>query len=348
MSRKSDDQDIASRPFLWRDLYPWQKTSLTRQLALGVPQAILLHGTEGIGKRVYALNAARALLCESPDREGLACGRCSSCEHVASMTHPDLILIDQYRYDAKKNEWLFKDDISVEAIRDMIADMNVASHFGRGRVVVITPAEKMNRAGANALLKTLEEPQQGNVLLLVSHRWQQLPATVMSRCQKWVAPFPAKSDALAYLKSEGLSDAETLLARAGGAPLAAADSANAAWHELHSTWLSQLLEPQRLSPFAAGLDWAGKREEVKDQFAAWLNVLIGFVSDLARVNADVLPRFYPECNERMRQIAPLVEKASLFRYYGSLLRQRRLLGRALTPRLWVEALLMEYRALFFR
>ncbi|MDR1530249.1 MAG: hypothetical protein LBS40_07640 [Burkholderiales bacterium] len=351
MSRKSEDFDYALDGMTgWRDAYPWQTVALAQRLRdpeQWFPQSLLIHGVAGIGKRTLALNAARALLCDTPRDDHFACGRCASCHYVMQGQHPDLILIEPLEYD-ENGESKTLENIPVDAIRRMIGLMQVTSHRQRGKIAVIVPAEKMNLAAANALLKTLEEPTSGNRLILVAHQWKRLPATILSRCQRWAAPYPSERDALAFLQAEQVTDPKMLLAQAGGAPLRALAMDDPEMTQMRQSWLATLVVPKRLSPFAEAQTWAaGSRDDVKANFAQWLDVLIAWIGDLARVCAGGDARHYPEYNENMRALAPQVVRAALFRYHRILLQQRRRLSYPLQPRLIVEALLADYRALFF-
>ncbi|MDR0249715.1 MAG: hypothetical protein LBI35_00110 [Burkholderiales bacterium] len=158
-SRKAvESEEEAFTPFFeWQGAYPWQHTALQARLRQRAswPQALLIHGAAGIGKRVLALNVGRALLCEDTERrQGEACGVCESCHYVEIGQHPDLMLIEPLERDSS-GEVKVLDAIPVDAIRRLIDFMQVTSHRGRAKVAVIVPAEQMNAAAANALLKTL-------------------------------------------------------------------------------------------------------------------------------------------------------------------------------------------------
>jgi DNA polymerase-3 subunit delta' len=120
-----------------------------------------------------------------------------------------------------------KRTISVEQVRDAIADLALTSLGGFAKVLIVEPAEAMTAAAANALLKTLEEPTAATYFLLVSHQPGFLPATVRSRCQLYMAPTPSAESALAWLEADSRPDVrpelEGLLAVCGGQPLRAAD-----------------------------------------------------------------------------------------------------------------------------
>ncbi|MCL2297082.1 MAG: DNA polymerase III subunit delta' [Proteobacteria bacterium] len=350
-SRKSiEAEEETLTPFFeWQDAYPWQHAALQARLQQRAswPQALLIHGAAGIGKRVLALNAARALLCEGAEKKhGEACGVCESCHYVAMGQHPDLMLIEPLERDPS-GEVKVLDTIPVDAIRRLIDFMQVTSHRQRAKVAVIVPAEQMNAAAANALLKTLEEPPVGSALMLVAQQWQRLPATVLSRCQRWAAPYPSTGEALAFLREEGIDGAEQLLAQTGGAPLTARDRFDPEQQTWRQDWQKALAQPHRLSPYAVAQAWAGgNRDDNKQRLAQFVEALIGWTVDLARIHGGGAARYHVECQKMLQPLAAAVAPSALFHYHRSLLRQRRWLSHPLQPRLVVEALLIEYRALF--
>lgn len=149
---------------------------LERALRSGqVSHAYIFTGPEGIGKSTLALEFARALLCERITYETTAaCGECSACRKVSAGSHPDLAVIET---QAGKR-WL-----DVESVREMSRVANLAPTLGSWRVFLIPLAEHMTLPGANAFLKTLEEPPPGVVLLLTAENTDALLPTILSRCQ---------------------------------------------------------------------------------------------------------------------------------------------------------------------
>src|SRR5258706_733854 len=213
----------------WQPLPPWQRATAAAALAARSrwPHALLITGRRGIGKRSLALHFARALLCEEPRPDGSACGHCPSCGYVAAGAHPDLRLIEPVEYDEDGGPKAV-DAIVVERIRELTEFAQLSTHRQRAKVALIAPAETMNGAAANALLKTLEEPPPETYLLLVSDQSGRLPATIVSRCRLLPAPEPDVESATAWLAAQGIERPELLLAQAGGAPLLALTLADAA------------------------------------------------------------------------------------------------------------------------
>jgi len=177
----SDDSD---KPQLAACL-PWHEPALRELLAQQdrLPHALLLTGPAGIGKGAFGQALAAALLCETPrNEEEPACGRCPACGWLAAGTHPDLRRLSRHVDDAGK----VSADIRVEQFRALAEFLTVGAHRGARRVVLIDPADALNTVTANALLKTLEEPGDG-MLILIAAAPDQLLSTIRSRCQ--LVPF---------------------------------------------------------------------------------------------------------------------------------------------------------------
>ncbi len=333
-----------------QSLPPWQSETAAAALARRErwPHALLITGRRGLGKRLLALHFARALLCESPREDGEACGACPSCGYVSQGTHPDLQLIEPFTYDDDGNATPV-DSINVERVRELIAFSQLSPHRQRAKVGLIVPAEAMNAAAANALLKTLEEPPPGTFLLLVSHHPERLPATILSRCRRLPAPEPDPAAAAAWLARHGTGDADPglVLAQAGGAPLLALALAGADIQRERDHLLGQLAQPERLSPLAFGarLD-AAPKDERKTQLANAVYWMLAWTADLASVASGARPSFNPDRADALKVLAGRVAMVPLFRYYRLLLQQRALLSHPLQPRWVAESLLIEYRKLF--
>lgn len=190
----------------------WARLQARRQRD-ALPHALLLCGAAGLGKRVFARRFVRGLLCTAAT-DGDACGHCRSCQLTSAGTHPDLVeLTFSLRKDGTP-----RTEIVVDQIRDLSARLALRSQLGDWQVATIDPADAMNAAAANALLKTLEEPSERTMLILLADAPWRLPQTIRSRCQRIEFQLPDPSVALAWLQAEGVSDAAAVLAAAGGNP----------------------------------------------------------------------------------------------------------------------------------
>jgi DNA polymerase-3 subunit delta' len=329
-------------------LLPWQREAASVALAARErwPHALLIRGRRGIGKRALALHFAQALLCETPLADGGPCGRCPSCGYVRAGAHPDLRLVEPLERDEEGNETIL-DAILVDTIRELTDFTQLSTHRQRAKVAVIAPAELMNPAAANALLKTLEEPPAATYLMLVSHQPGRLPPTIVSRCRALAAPEPTPDVAAEWLARQGAEHPERLLAQAGGAPLLALALADPARQRERELLLAELAEPDRASPLALGARIeAYRKDDRKAVLGDVLYWLLTWNADLAASASGGAPRFHPEHKAALARLAVRVARLELFRYHEKLLGQRLLLGHPLTPRLVAEALLFDYRDLF--
>jgi len=265
---------------------------------------------------------------------------------VMAGQHPDLQLVEPFAIEDDGNVKAL-DAIPVDRIRALIDWALLTGHRGRAKVAVIVPAETLNAAAANALLKTLEEPPPETFLLLVSHQPGRLPATLRSRCRRMTVPLPDPELAAQWLAGQGIADPKTLLAQAGGAPLLALALADPAWQDERNVWLSALAKPKSLSAVAlATRIEAAPKDERKQRLAAAIDWLGAWTADLARVAAGGLPVRNPEFAAALGALAGAVAPIPLFRYHRTVLRQRPLVAHPLQPRLVAEALLIGYRELF--
>lgn len=203
-------------------LAPWQQPVLDRALAAWragrLGHAQLLCGPEALGKRVVAEALAARLLCEAPNHEP-ACGHCRGCKLRLAGTHPDCRIVT-FEEVPKSSPPRLRTEIVVEQVRAIGESMQMTAQRGGAQVVLFDPADALNTAAFNALLKTLEEPAERRYLLLLSSRPQRLPATIRSRCQRLELKLPEPALALDWLRAQGHApeSAATALAAAGGHP----------------------------------------------------------------------------------------------------------------------------------
>lgn len=202
----------------WSQPYPWQGQPWQRLQQLNredrMPHALLFSGVRGLGKHHFAEALAASLLCAEPNDEGDPCGYCSQCQLLQANNHPDKIQV------IPESEG---HSIKVEQIRAISQQLEQTIHSAGARVVIIHPAQAMTTGAANALLKTLEETNLRTILILVCEQEHLLPATIVSRCQRYY--FPNQGDEavkLTFLRAQGMQDMpEYYLRLAQGAPLAA-------------------------------------------------------------------------------------------------------------------------------
>ncbi len=347
MDEQSAPAAAAALP--WLPLLPWQRRCAADALAQRAnwPHALLIHGPRGVGKHALALNFAHALLCESPRRDGLACGECPSCRYAVAGQHPDLMRLELSRIDDETGEFEAVETIAIDRVRALTDFVQLTSHRQHAKVAVIAPAERMNAAAANALLKTLEEPPAGTYLILVSDQPGRLWPTILSRCRRLAAPVPGPDEARGWLAAQGVLDPGLALAQAAGAPLVALAHADPQVQGERHAWLAALAQPDRLSVLAlAARVEAGGKDERRVRLAQSIDWLVSWTADLARVAAGGTARLNPDAASPLAALAARVAPMALFRYHRALLRHRALLAHPLSPRLVAEALLVDYRSLF--
>lgn len=205
---------------LVQEIFPWLQAvwqGLQQQQAQQrLPHALLINGQRGVGKRELARALAHGALCQhgSEDGTGLACGHCASCELLRAGSHPD------YREIVPEED---SKVIKVDAIRELIDYVSLKTQFGGSRFLLLHPAQDLYPNAANALLKTLEEPAPGTVLILIAEQVSRLPATIRSRCQLLGVACPPVDEAAAWLATQSLADDQgrLLLNLAQGSPLLA-------------------------------------------------------------------------------------------------------------------------------
>ena len=221
-------------------LAPWleqQRTALLAQRG----HAWLLQGPSGMGQFELGMAMVRAWLCEQPTAQG-ACGHCTSCHSIDVHAHADLCVLmpevdmlargwplsekAQSEIDDKKRK--ASKEIRVDAMRDAVEFTQRTSARGRGKAVLVYPAEQMNAVTANALLKTLEEPPGDVRFVLATEAVHQLLPTIRSRCLAHTMQWPPEAQMLQWLQTQGLTaDAAAWLRAAGGRPLDALSMAQA-------------------------------------------------------------------------------------------------------------------------
>lgn len=319
---------------------PWiaaQRTTLLAQRG----HAWLLHGPSGLGQYALALELVRAWLCEHPGEQG-ACGQCPSCHAIGVHTHADLCVLmpettalafgwplpekAQAEIDDKKRKP--SREIRVEAMRDAVEFTQRTAARGRGKAVLVYPAEQMNPVTANALLKTLEEPPGDTRFVLATEAAHQLLPTIRSRCLGHAMRWPQEAEALAWLQAQGMPAdiAATQLRMAGGRPqdalaLAEAGASPAAW----------ALFPKAM---ARG-DVAALADRTPAQAIAQLQKLC---HDLLATAAGTAPRYFAPVD-----LPPAPPLPALARWSQALIRAARTAEHPFNTGLMLEALVAQAR-----
>jgi DNA polymerase-3 subunit delta' len=208
-------------PNLTQNTYPWHESSwakfVTAKSQNHLPHALLISGTDGTGKLDFAKKIATALLCTSPINNE-ACQNCKSCKTYQANANPDFMRIELLEG---------KQQIAVDQIRQLSDFINYTRSYDAHRVILLNPVERMNNNASNSLLKSLEEPANNTVIILVASNLSKIIPTIKSRCQILTLPSPTKMQALSWLKqNKEVSNPEEILEMANGQPLTALSISN--------------------------------------------------------------------------------------------------------------------------
>ncbi len=212
-------------------LAPAQQRLRSAANAGRLPHSLLLLSAPGLGAELLAQWITGMALCEAGQPEASRpdarpCGVCPSCLLLRSDSHPDVHIV-RLEEDAKQ--------IKIEQVRELMEILALKSYRGGFKVAVIEGAEALNVNGANAFLKTLEEPTADTVLILIARPTHRLPATIASRCLRISLRAPSRTAALAWLASHSAAkkDWNAALTLSGDAPLMALDMEAAGLDALH-------------------------------------------------------------------------------------------------------------------
>lgn len=192
--------------------HAWALELLRRQMQRGsLHHAYLFSGPEGVGRRSLAMAFAQALLCESPPAPGETCGACRACRQVPLETYPDLHVV------ARPDD---RQGLAVDQIRELQRQLSLAPLAGSRRVTLLMDVDRASLGAANALLKTLEEPPPRVILLLTAGDAEQVPATIVSRCESlMLRPVPVDEIAAGLQRQgAGSDEARTWAYQSAGRP----------------------------------------------------------------------------------------------------------------------------------
>jgi DNA polymerase-3 subunit delta' len=287
------------------------KKLLIRTLESGrLPGALLFTGEEGVGKKLFALEIAKALNCRSP--KGVeACGVCPACERISRFNYPQSAESD----DWKGIIWSDHPDVGmvvapkrllrVEQMRDIEREANYRPFEGKARVFLVEDADKLNDSSANALLKVLEEPPHTSYIVLLTSRPAMLLPTVLSRCQMIrFAPVTTREIENYLIQKKFASPAESRIrARIARGSVGRAIEQDFELFTSQREAMMRLLEalavsddPIELLKSSEDLNSAQQREEYEPQ----LDILEALIRDVwmltldtreeSLVNADLLPQ----------------------------------------------------------
>ena len=249
-----------------------------------LPQAFLFVGPRHAGILQFANRLMAVLICQS---EGVVpCGHCRACHLLTHAIHPDINYIRQETPGSA---------IKIEQVRDLQQDIYQTPQRGTHRFIVIDPADKMNNSAANALLKVLEEPPSHTTFILIAEQVSSMPATILSRCQKYI--FPSSDVSTAIESADYLAIGTCYPAESSRAELVKQNITII-------TALCELIE-EKTSPCTIAARWSSFMFDD----ILWLLYLV--TAEAINYQLIEVERVSPE-NEHLKHFSSLVSPARLF------------------------------------
>ena len=320
-----------------------------------VPNAVLFAGPDGVGKKHFALEVAKAAVCHEP-MDGEACGKCHACIRVDVFTFPksdDRDAHKQVIFSEHPDVGLvipYKRNILVDAIRDLEKEANFRPYEAAARFFIIDNAEAMNPSASNALLKTLEEPYPTTHIFLITSRPDSLLPTIRSRCQTLrFAPVAIDEVEKLLLKTHKYSqaDARLIAAYSQGSVSTALSIDLVQFRSMRDVMLrvlrSALVKPDTASLLRASEEIADAKN--KDFFEDYFDILQSLIRDLwtlqtvgdsGVVNSDVLAD--------LQQLANAANKSRLSDWLGEIESLRQTLDVNINKRVAADALFVKMAA----
>lgn len=323
--------------------YPWHRPAWTQAWAAVTrgAHALLIAGVQGLGKSEFADAFAAARLCANGSEALGACGHCESCHWISAGTHPDLVVVEPIVDDDAEGVSVAGSGrtkaISVDQIRGMTESLAFTAHRDAGKIVIVRPADALNTAASNALLKSLEEPPTSVIFLLVSDRPAWLLPTVRSRCQKVSVDLRDAVQAAEWLRQQAVAQPELNLALSGGAPLLARGiAADAAWQrrpDLLRMLLDVDVDPIRVA------------ERYRDALPA---VVLGWLQrltyDLVSVRCRGRVHYNVDLQREIESCARRIDPIAIVRLHRKFVSTQRIANHPLNARLFLEQLFIDFSA----
>lgn len=314
--------------------FPWHQTIWDKFSAARsrnhLPHALLLTGEEGIGKKRFAEKLVKSLLCHKPLDNQQACGQCNGCKTYLAGSNPDFLQI-QIAED--------KQQISVDQIRALSRFITLSRSFTAYRVILLHPGEAMNDNAANSLLKSLEEPAENTVIIIIATHLNQLLPTIKSRCQLLALPKPATAQALEWMQnySPSLENAQARLDLSFGRPLLAleADEKDIKQaSDLAEDILSVMEEKKSITEAAKTWEKA-THSTLIDWQLGWLQ---SFIKDLETgvTKKSDSPLALDQCLSNIKQ---QIRAEPCWELYQQILQQKKYIHTSVNPLMFIENML---------
>lgn len=312
-------------------VYPWQKqvwdTLMARFPKIG--HGLLFYGKKGCGKEAFTQQFLAWVLCLNRHESNQPCGVCGSCQWLKSSTHPNYVYISTDEDNKKQNA-----KIKIEKIRDL--QPFVQQTVDGWRVIVISPAEALNIASSNALLKTLEEPGERVIIILLAEHYLKLPATIRSRLQHFALDRIERDQAQTFLQQNlpDLSEErqQLLLSLSNQMPLQAMALANQEWIEKRQEFLQDWLKlvMQKNMPLAIATKWNKALG-----FSEFLSMFEYLLSDIICVKMD---QQITNNDLDFKQLSEQYSFDTLFEIYSELQQSKRMIEQNVQTNLVLDQL----------
>ncbi|MGH2581983.1 MAG: ATP-binding protein [Anaerolineales bacterium] len=263
--------------------HEWAVRLLSGQInSNNLRHAYLFLGPDGVGRRTLALRFAQALNCTQPSSLGEFCSDCRTCRGIARMQHEDLFVIARQEGDR---------EIKIDALREMSRALALSPYDAKHQIALLLDFENASEEAANALLKTLEEPNPSVVLILTAQESDSLPATVVSRCEVLrLRPIQFDQVAVGLSDQFGLSQEEAILLASisdGRPGIAIQMIQEPRYLAQRQRWLEEglrLLSSNRVERFAYADKMSKDREELRDLLLVWLSLWRDALKGSTQVN----------------------------------------------------------------
>jgi DNA polymerase-3 subunit delta' len=288
-----------------------------------IGQGLIMAGPDGVGKHQFALALAQAVNCEKPV-DGDACGECLACRKIERNEHPDVKTILRELKDPDFKKESKSQFIKIDQMRQLSGEAQFRPYLGRRRVFMIDEAEWLREDAASSILKTLEEPPETSLLMLITSKPYALLETIRSRCLMLsFAPLtPAEIESYLKRTIKQPLDEIAIIARLARGSIGRALEIDLEQYREKREMILELLESLALSKDSTLLmgaaEFLGRKLE-REQFQDHLDVLNSMLSDVFRlkvgepadslINADVCQRLQRIADQvRMEQVIEWTEK----------------------------------------
>ena len=300
-----------------------------------VPQALLIVGNAGLGKLHLANQFAFSLLCHQPKNNDLYCGHCHACLLLKAETHPDFIQLSPEEPGKA---------IVIDQVRHLLTRLTLKPQLDSYRAVIVSPAELMNKSAANAFLKCLEEPPERTVIILITEKMTQLPATILSRCQKLAIYAPSKKTFFTWLTEQNTNEIpnnnDALYNLTQGSPLLALDYVSNNTMVLRNECFNSWLNIAKLNqhPIIVAEHWH------KQSTALLLFWITTWTIDIIKCYYQIKPDwlYNPDLKEPLQAIALHIKINKLYQFYDLILISRQQLNTQINKHNMFEEILINW------